>query len=136
MVANPAYLESQSQLLTGMTLYLGLILDGNEITDAAFESSPIAALLAEQTTIARPSTTLPTGTYNATLKAWEMPNTAQFQFSNGASAVSVKQCFIVKNGTPTTGDNSGTIVLLYTFPTALALAANQTVILKTPWRWE
>lgn len=136
MVASPAYLESQSQLLTGQVVHLGLILDGSEITEAAFEINPLDAVTAEQTTIARPSTTLPTGAYNATPKAWEMPTTAQFQFSNGASAVSVKQCFVVKGGSSTAGDNTGTIVLLHTFPTPIALAANQTVILKTPWRWE
>lgn len=136
MVKNPAYLQSESELLTNQTLYLGLILVGNEVTDVAFEGDPLLALIAEQTAIARPSTTLPTGAYNATPKAWELPTTAQFQFSNGASAVSFKQCFVVKGGSSTAGDNTGTIVLLHTFPSPIALAANQTVILKTPWRWE
>jgi hypothetical protein len=127
MATNPAFLETQSQALTGQMLELGLILNGNEITDSAFETNPNDAIVAEQTTIARPTATLPAGAYNAVSNAWELPAIAGFQFSNGSTAISLKQCFIVK---------AGTIVLLHTFATALALAPNQTVILKTPWSWQ
>lgn len=136
MVANPAYLESQSQLLTQQTLHLGLILVGDELTESAFIGNPQLATIAEQSTLTRPNTTLPVGSYNATLGAWEMPATAEFQFSNGPNPITVAQCFVVKGGNAFAGSNNGTIVLLHTFPTPIALAANQTVILKTPWRWE
>jgi hypothetical protein len=136
MVANPAYLESQSQSLTQQILHLGLILVGNEVTETAFTANPALATIAEQTSLTRPNTTLPIGSYNATLGAWEMPSNAEFQFSNGATPTTVAQCFVVKGGNAFAGNNDGTIVLLHTFPTPIALAANQTVILKTPWRWE
>jgi hypothetical protein len=136
MVANPAYLESQSALLTAQVLHLGLILAGDELTEAAFVANPQLATIAEQTSLTRPNTTLPVGSYNATLGAWELPSTAEFQFSNGANPITVSQCFVVKGGNAFAGNNDGTIVLLHTFPSPIALAANQTVILKTPWRWE
>ena len=136
MAKNPAYLQSEAQLITNQILHLGLILQGNELTDSAFEGNPLLAFSAEQTSINRAEATLPSGSYNSTLNAWELPTTAQFQFSNGPSLVSVAQCFFVKQGSQIPGNNLGTIVYLHTFPSPIALAANQTVILKTPWRWE
>jgi hypothetical protein len=135
MPTNPAFLQTLSETLTAQTLYLGLIPQGNEVSDATFESNPLSVLGGEQSFMNRPSAVLPVGAYNATTDGWELPATAQFQFSPTA-AITVAQCFVVRNGIAQPEDSTGTIVLLHTFPSPIVIAENQTVVLKTPWRWE
>lgn len=137
-LTNPtsSELQARSQLLTGIPLFLGCIVDGNEVTQSAFQANPSIAFGAESVYLRRTLATMSAGSFNSASGTWRLPSTDKFAFLNNRNkAVLIKQVFVVKDGLVGNNSYDGTIKLLHTFATPIAVAPNQSVNFNCEWSW-
>jgi hypothetical protein len=120
----------------GVPIHLGVILSGSELPEATLFSDPSQFVNAEYNAspwIRPVQTIISPGTYNPTLSRFEIPPATEWTFTAPSGGFSIKQIFVIINGSTTPRDTNGTFIGVATFASAIAVPGGTSQSIKLPW---
>jgi hypothetical protein len=122
--------------IANVPLHLGVIVAGSELTEATLFSDPSEFVNIEYDAspwIRPVQTIVSPGTYNQTLNRWEIPPATEWTFTAPAAGFSIKQIFVIINGSTTPRNTNGTLIGVATFANAIAVPGGTSQSIKLPW---
>lgn len=137
LIASPDFLSYCIQSTIESTpLHLGVILLGSELPDATLFSNPSQLIAAEYSVSpwVRPVVTIASpGSYNQTLNQWETPPATEWTFTAPSAGFSIKQVFVILNGSATPNDTTGLLIGVASFSTGISVPGGTSQSIKIPW---